>query len=158
MGLDENENEFSISVSGENAREVFKRVSKMVLAGGEIQSISVSVVTENPVPIEEQTSDDYEEIFQPSRSMLDNTISFSDGSDAYLLSDFMRECRREWCDTGQIKRGISEKGLIKEGRVSQVLWDLAERGVLRKRECESDGRMKEYKITEKGIASVESVK
>lgn len=85
----------------------------------------------------------------------DNVVQFEEDSDAYKLACFLCENDDEWLTTPEIRRRDTENVDQDGDRLSQLLWDLTERGVVKKKDCPHDKRMKEYQISEKGARSVE---
>jgi hypothetical protein len=82
------------------------------------------------------------------------TITFKSGSTASKLANCIDNLDNEWSNSGEIRRCAEKGSDIDMDALSQTLWDLSERGLLDKRDCESDGRMKEYRLSEKGKESL----
>jgi hypothetical protein len=147
---------FSIEVEGENAVPTFKRISEFVEKSDDkgITRISIEIDSKEPLVM----GDYIEDVFKTGNNEVNldkEIINFSSDSEAFKVASFVLEECEEWTSTGDIKRGLSDS--FPTDRTSQVLWDLSERGVLDKRPCSTDGRMKEYRITKMGKDSVEDV-
>jgi hypothetical protein len=81
-------------------------------------------------------------------------VNFERNSMAFKLANFISNSDSSWLNSGEIRRDVESEEIINLDTLSQTLWDLSERGLLEKRPCESDGRMREYKISEKGKESL----
>jgi hypothetical protein len=153
-GLDES---ISVEVEGENSVPVLMAMAEIASDNTElVERIQVSIESQEPLTMDEYLEDMYK-TGPKSKDVDVNFISFSCDSDAFKLAQCMTREEAGWKNTEEIKRKCENKSLIPLSKVSQVLWDLAERGILKKRPCDSDRRMKEYHITELGERSVEKI-
>lgn len=140
----------SLEAEGENAMPLFRAMSEAILKNEDIGRIKIEVESDESLTL----LDSVEDKFKTGPPICNGgSIDFDTDSQAFKLAQCM--VSEGWKNTGEIKRGVREKREISEDRLSQVLWDLSERGVLEKRPCVSDGRMKEYRITKMGAESVE---
>jgi len=148
---------FRVEVDGENALPIFKTVSDIIEKNDDITKVVIEVESEEPLTLSDYTEDLYK-TGVGCESDDSDIIGFCEESESFHLAQCMATSVDKWYNTAEIKRAVHETDdyNIPQNRISQILWDLSERGVLKKRPCKSNRRMKEYNITEKGIRSVEA--
>lgn len=87
----------------------------------------------------------------------EGVVRFHESSAAYTVAKTLYERNDQFLLIDQIQQFTSDTSGIPDGRFSNILWDLADRGLVEKRQSSEDGRKKEYKLTSKGIQSIEQM-
>lgn len=118
-----------------------------------LTGLSITLKADEPIHLGEYR----ESLFniEPGNGKHDEGVNFQQDSFSYLVAKEFNEGENGWYSTKEVRYELGgEDTPLDESNLSQVLWDLTERGVLDKRDHDGDGRMKEYRITESGRASV----
>jgi len=107
---------------------------------------SVSEVVDEPEPDESEIEDE-------------GITRFNEDSRAYEVAKVLYQRSDEgFLKLQQVQQFVPIETGVDEASISQVLWDLADRGLVEKKNDPDDGRKKTYKITGKGKRSVEKMK
>jgi hypothetical protein len=150
----DNENQtVSVEVNGGRAVELLERVAKILERQntGNIERVYIEIES-NDFLLNFNVKEDLDTFIVEEV----DKISFEVGSDAHKVAVVFCSFEGEWKKTGEIKRIITSQTDVSEDRVSQILWDLSERGVLDKKPCKDNQRMKMYRINGLGVRSVEA--
>lgn len=87
----------------------------------------------------------------------DDLVRFDEDSDAFAVAKMLYERRNEgFLELGEVQQFTPNEAGVADMRFSKVLWDLANRGMVEKKDHPDDGRMNIYKLTSRGIRSVEA--
>jgi len=119
------------------------------------QSVDTTDGTDDGKTSESTDSDETEsEVKQDAK-----TVSFQEDSGAKAVAKMLFDRRDEgFLDVTEIQQFTPDDAGIPKQQFSKILWDLADRGVVEKKNHPDDGRKKIYKLTTKGIASVRMMK
>ena len=158
MSSDQPDGVMTLELSGEQGLHAFNQFIEEAGFGDSIDRISIRVEADSPIDLTEYITG--ENIPPRSGETEDgepDLISFEDGSRTKKLATFLYKNNGDsWHTTTDIKAALpDEEPPIEPDDVSQILWELSERGVLEKRPHEQDGRKKEYRLNERGMESVE---
>lgn len=110
---------------------------------------------EDEAETEDTDRTEAEEAAEPQPMSRDKIIAFRDDSNPLAIMEMFYERRDEgYFNVSKVRQFTPNDAGIQDSSFSAILWDLAERGLIEKKDSESRGN--EYKITGKGIASVEA--
>jgi len=149
--MDDDQTEtLSLEVEAGNAKEVIQSVFETV-SGEDVQRIRVEVEATDGFCL------DSSEVIQNG---VDEGVNFRLGSKSCSLAVLSYHLRDEdWLELDELREGcpmpLDEK--FPKEKASGILWDLAERGVIEKKNHPEDGRLNVYRITEFGAKSVENL-
>lgn len=112
---------------------------------------------EQPASEEPPTEPEPEEEPEPEPDLEppDGVVRFREDSNAYEVAKVLAERDDQFLETSEIIQFTPNEVGIPDGQFSGVLWDLADRGLVEKKQVPEDRRKKQYKITSNGLASVE---
>lgn len=146
---------FEVKASGSNTVPVARKLAEIIENNiHQLSSIEVRVESDSEIDIGGYSHDGY--YVPDDRDSSSPGVKFNPDSDAFMIARAFYVDSGEWYGTEAVKHDLGD-GDIDCDQLSQVLWDLSERGVLEKRDHPSDGRMKEYRLTKKGDDSVAKV-
>ena len=155
MASDDPDGVLTLELSGEQGLHAFNQFIEEAGFADSIDTIRIQVEAESPIDLTKYITG--EEI-TPRSGETDgdpDLVTFEDGSRTKKLATFLYENNgEEWHTTTEIKAALPEDSEIDPDDVSQILWELSERGVVEKQPHEDDGRMKEYQLNERGKKSV----
>ena len=87
----------------------------------------------------------------------DGLTRFQEDSDTFAVARTLHERRDEGLlEMDEVRQFTSNSEGVPEERFSPILWDLAERGLVEKQPPKHDGQQHRYRLTDKGVASVEA--
>ncbi|QRD99668.1 MarR family transcriptional regulator [Halorubrum virus VOLN27B] len=145
----------TLELSGREGLEAFNQFIERVGFSDSIDTIKIQIESESPIDLTKYITG--EEIEPRSGETDDNPdlVTFEDGSRTKKLATFLHENNGEdWHTTNEIKAALPEGSEINPDDVSQILWELSERGVVEKQPHDDDGRKKKYRLNERGKKSV----
>lgn len=148
---------FKMELEGGNSLAVLCRVVDLVSKQDSINSFSIEIEFDGEFTLDPTIQRSVEEMdvgleFDTAPEL----INFHNGSEAATLARCFATSDDGWMNTGEVKRAWVDHPDLPNEKFSQLLWDLSERGVLEKRQCDDDGRMNEYRISELGLKSVKA--
>ncbi|UFK26323.1 winged-helix domain protein [Hardygib1 virus] len=155
MASEEPDGVMTLELSGEQGLHAFNRFIEETGFSDTIDNIKVTIEADSPVDLTKYITG---EQIEERESEPPDAVSFEEGSRTRMMAEFLYEHNgEEWHTTTQIKDALGEDCDIDPDDVSQIMWELSERGVVEKQPHESDGRKKEYRLNDLGVRSVEAI-
>ncbi|UBF22065.1 winged HTH [Halorubrum virus HRTV-15] len=156
MSSDEPDGVMTLQLSGEQGLRAFNQFIEEAGFGDSIENIEVTIEAESPIDLTEYITGEEIEMDEDGDAV--ELVTFEEGSRTRKLATFLYDHNGdEWHTTTEVKTALTEDCGIDPDDVSQILWELSERGVVEKRPHEKDGRKKEYRLNDLGIQSVAAI-
>ncbi|AGM10788.1 hypothetical protein M192_gp091 [Halorubrum tailed phage 8] len=158
MSSNQSDGVMTLELSGDNSLDAFNQFMEEVGFNESIENIRVTIEAESPIDLTEYiTGEEIERDGEPDGGGIE-LVTFEEGSRTRKLATFLYNHNGdEWHTTNEVKAALTEDCDIDPDDVSQILWELSERGVIEKRPHDNDGRKKEYRLNQRGMESVASI-
>ncbi|QIR31208.1 winged-helix domain protein [Halorubrum virus Serpecor1] len=158
MSSSQSDGVMTLELSGDQSLDAFNTFMEEVGFNESIENIRVTIEAESPIDLTEYITGEEIEVNGETDGGGMDLVTFEEGSRTRKLATFLYENNGdEWHTTTEIKAELDEDSEIDPDDVSQILWELSERGVMEKRPHDTDGRKKEYRLNERGLKSVAEV-
>ncbi|WP_206668651.1 hypothetical protein [Halorubrum depositum] len=142
----------TLELSGEQGLHAFNQFIEEAGFADSVENIRVTIEADSPIDLTQYITG---EAIEPRETDEPEVVTFEEGSRTRKLAEFLYEHNgEEWHTTTEIRGKLPEDSEIDPDDVSQILWELSERGVVEKQPHDGDGRKKEYRLNDLGTRSI----